>query len=82
MNTESSRKKDIDIARGIAILCIIIGHLGRPAINTINRVVFTFHVPIFFLISGFFFSEEGDILPFIKKKLKCLNLLVQMSRKS
>lgn len=40
-----NRVKYIDIARGIAILCIILGHLGNA---TINRIVYTFHVPIFF----------------------------------
>ena len=43
----------IDIARGIAIICIVLGHLGN---NTINRVVFTFHVPIFFFITGYIYA--------------------------
>lgn len=38
----------LDIAKGIAIICIVLGHLGIPAIN---RVVFTFHVPIFYFIT-------------------------------
>ena len=69
MKPEASRMKHIDIARGIAMLCIIIGHMD---INGINRVVFTFHVPIFFLISGYFISESGELRPFVLKRLRTL----------
>ena len=67
----SNRMKYIDVARGIAMLCIILGHLG---INEINRFVFTFHVPIFFVISGYFINENGDLGDFVKKKIKGLIL--------
>lgn len=39
-----NRIRSVDITRGIAIFSIIIGHLG---IGIVNRVVYTFHVPIF-----------------------------------
>ena len=41
----AGRLRFVDIAKGISIICIILGHLG---IHNITRVVFTFHVPIFF----------------------------------
>lgn len=50
---KKSRVQFLDIARGIAIICIILGHLNN---SLINRVVFTFHVPIFFFITGYFMS--------------------------
>lgn len=43
---EKNRVQYFDIARGIAMICIILGHLNN---SLINRVVFTFHVPIFSL---------------------------------
>lgn len=49
----------VDIARGIAIIAIIIGHMG---FKNVNRVVYTFHVPIFFLITGFFITESAKFL--------------------
>ncbi|WP_207662353.1 acyltransferase family protein [Coprococcus comes] len=48
---ENKRLQYIDIAKGIAMICIILGHMGNA---NINRVVFTFHVPIFFFITGYF----------------------------
>lgn len=35
------------------MLCIIAGHFG---IVSAERFVFTFHVPLFFLLSGYFLS--------------------------
>lgn len=63
----NNRLPEFDIAKGIAILCVILGHLGN---NTINRVVFVFHMPIFFLISGYFLSQSGTYKEFVVKKFK------------
>lgn len=59
----------IDVAKGIGIICVMLGHLG---IETIDKVVFTFHMPLFFLISGFFLNENASILEFTKQKAKRL----------
>ena len=59
----------IDVARGIAMICIILGHLGIPEID---RVVYAFHVPIFFLITGFFTNTKYSKKDFIKKKARTL----------
>ncbi len=63
------RLRYIDIAKGISIICIILGHLG---VAEINRVVFTFHVPIFFLITGYFVSSKRTVRQFIKVKFRTL----------
>jgi fucose 4-O-acetylase-like acetyltransferase len=55
-----------DIAKGIGIICVILGHLGFG-----SRIFSTFHMPLFFLISGYFYkySKNKD---FISKKAKQL----------
>lgn len=63
-----TRNRTIDITRGIAILSIIIGHLN---VWTINRVVFTFHVPIFFLLTGYFMKAE-PLCVHVRKKARTL----------
>ncbi len=65
----SNRVAFIDTARGIAMLCIIFGHLG---IDPINRVVYTFHVPLFFLITGYFVSTKPSVGDFTKKRARTL----------
>ncbi|MCR5777398.1 MAG: acyltransferase family protein, partial [Lachnospiraceae bacterium] len=69
MNANKNRIIPIDIARGIAIICIILGHLGQ---SSINRIVFTFHVPIFYFISGYFISRTKDLREFVHNKFKSL----------
>lgn len=53
----------LDIAKGIGILCVIIGHTfsGFPW-----YFVNSFHMPLFFMISGFFF-HSGEETKIIKK---------------
>ena len=65
---KSNRLRSVDIARSIGILAIIVGHFGIPAIV---RVVFTFHIPVFYLITGYFMKEE-PVLLFLRKKAKSL----------
>lgn len=49
------RKKGFDVARGIGIFLIVWSHTmsdGEP----LRSFLFSFHVPLFFLISGYFFE--------------------------
>lgn len=61
----------VDVARGIAIWCIVLGHQG---VSDINRFVFTFHVPIFFLLAGCFFTEGASWGQYLKTKARSLLL--------
>lgn len=65
----NKRIEYFDIAKGIAILCIIAGHLGSVRIN---QFVFTFHVPVFFLISGYFLNDRLPVKEYAKNKAKQL----------
>lgn len=69
LSTSAARENFIDIARGISILCIILGHFGIPSIN---RVVFTFHVPVFLMITGYFLSSRRTVTDFIRNKVRTL----------
>lgn len=64
-----TRIRYVDIAKGIAILCVIFGHTTllvggiaqQSAISdTLRHVCFTFHMPLFFIISGYFMHPERD----------------------
>lgn len=59
------RVRYFDIAKGVAIFCIIAGHMRN---TIINNFVFTFHVPIFFLISGYFLKSNRPFKEFVTKK--------------
>lgn len=66
---EKKRLQYLDIARGIGMICIILGHLGN---DTINRIVYPFHVPLFFLIAGYFINEKKNFTEFLKSRARTL----------
>ena len=58
----------MDLAKGIGILAVILGHVYK---NTVfGTLLYSFHLPLFFLISGYFFHYIHDFWVFLKKKLR------------
>lgn len=55
----SKREVWIDTARGIAILLVVLGHIF-PVEHKVNQIIYSFHVPIFFIISGMLLSINYD----------------------
>jgi fucose 4-O-acetylase-like acetyltransferase len=67
--SRNHRSPVVDIAKGIAIILVVYGHClrGLIAANIIpansaliptDYVVYTFHMPLFFLLSGLFFRQS------------------------
>ena len=63
------RDVGIDIAKTIAMVSIIMGHLG---VNSINKVVFTYHVTLFYLVAGYFTSTKLSVPQFVKHRFHTL----------
>lgn len=61
----SKREKWIDVCRAIAIILVLLGHNNPPFI----KYIFGFHVPMFFLISGYLYKDvqAGDEIKYLKK---------------
>lgn len=83
MNITSKRIEWIDVAKGLAIFLVIVGHTIHPH-SFSWTVIFTFHMPVFFIISGFLYKPR-DPSEIVAKKSKrllipyistCLILLV------
>ena len=78
MNTIISKKErniTFDIIKGIAIYLMVLGHCGSPG----HKFIYLFHMGVFFIISGYFFSEKNyksydNLKTFIKRKVKSLYL--------
>lgn len=64
-----NRLLEFDMLKGLGILGIVLGHLG---IESLSKIVFVFHVPLFYLISGYFLNTVGSFNNFLVKKLKQL----------
>ena len=60
----------IDILKGLGIILMVAGHCGAPFTN----FIYLFHMPIFFLASGYFYKASNSedfhsVLKFLKKKI-------------
>lgn len=85
MNTLTSpeRNSSIDVARGLGILLVVLGHAIRPdMLNTpwcefLFLLIYSIHMPLFFVLSGYTFAlSYRKYLPapaiFLKKRAKSL----------
>lgn len=69
------REIKYDIAKGLGIILMVAAHANIPA----KSFIYLFHMPLFFIISGYFFKPEyckdlNSLLQFIKKQWKRLIL--------
>lgn len=70
MNT--TRDITFDIMKGIGILLVIIGHLAH-GYGVLVPIIYTFHMPLFFIVSGYFYKEKSPVTLF-KRDIKLLIL--------
>ena len=69
----NKRVEWIDIAKGYGILCVIIGHLPLPFFRALRGEIYTFHMPLFFFLSGCVFSvNKYNFKEFLKRKIKTI----------
>lgn len=67
------RNTSIDIAKGLGMLLVIAGH-AIYGYGAIFRIIYSFHMPLFFFLSGLFLKKEIGILLLISKLTKSLLL--------
>ncbi|WP_234123164.1 acyltransferase family protein [Clostridium hydrogenum] len=67
---QNKRIEWIDVAKGIAMLLVILGHTSIP--NSNLKLILSFHMPLFFFLSGYTFKLKGNFLTYLKKKIKSL----------
>lgn len=65
------RDNTFDVMKGIGILAMVIGHCPIP--RWIESLIFVWHIPMFFIISGYFYRQYNE-KAYIKKNLRHLVL--------
>jgi fucose 4-O-acetylase-like acetyltransferase len=67
-----NRDTTISIAKGIAIILMVVAHAEAP--GWLCKFIFEFHMPLFFITAGYFFSTRylHDEATFVKKRIKGL----------
>ena len=68
------RNNTIDIAKGIGITLVVLGHnwITLNDKGTLFRIIFSFHMPLFFFTSGIFLKEVEPLKPFVLAKVDSL----------
>lgn len=64
-----NRIASLDTAKGIAILAVILGHYFQEFSPDKMNIVYCFHMPLFFLISGYCLSINKTFKDFAKSKI-------------
>ena len=62
--THNKRAADIDMLRAIGIILMLLGHVGFGKI--FETYISAFHMPLFFILSGFLFSNKRGFLRAIR----------------
>ena len=73
----NKRIEYIDIAKGLLILLVVIGHVQQnEPFTLLKQFIYTFHMPAFFIISGILFDKSRTankkFFPYVKKKIYTL----------
>lgn len=58
----------IDVLKGIGIILVVIGHVNTKGF--LVQWLYTFHMPLFFALSGYILYKFGKYIPFQKFLLK------------
>lgn len=66
----NKRNTQVDVMRGFGILLVIMGHVYAPHI--LKYIICSFHMPLFFIISGYYFKPERAPSEVAEKGLKRL----------
>ena len=67
----TNRLQWLDIAKGIAILLMVLGHSSIPSV--LSNFIWAFHMPLFFIASGWTTNwQKTDFKSFTKRKIQTL----------
>jgi fucose 4-O-acetylase-like acetyltransferase len=64
------RIRYIDVARGLGIFLVIIGHLNTDEL--LHNLIYSFHMPFFFFLSGYLNNRTSNFKILLSKKLRTL----------
>ena len=81
--TKLERLDWIDLSKGFGIILVVYGHvarglnsagLGFELFRQIDNVIYAFHMPLFFLLSGYFFLKSSEVgaLSYFKSKVSTI----------
>lgn len=68
----------IDFFRGVGIILMVMGHMAFGGLQgfgyLIEKYIHSFHMPMFFIISGYFYQKKVNWISFVKGKTRTIML--------
>ena len=66
------RNVTLDIMKGIGMVAVILGHTYTIPTHPYRNIFFSFHMPLFFILAGYFYKFDQDVKGRLKKDFKRL----------
>ncbi len=66
----SKRIDYLDVAKGLGIIFVVMGHAQMP----VGKYIYLFHIPLFFIISGYFYNTkyDDDLMGLVRRRINRL----------
>ena len=71
MTQTDQRNTSIDVLKGIAISAVVLGHHPYLANKAFN-IIFSFHIPLFYFVSGYLFNPEISFRELLRKRFNSI----------
>jgi acyltransferase len=84
----TKREEWIDNLKGLGIIIIVFGHSCYSSDSMVIKYIYTFHVPLFFFISGYLFKQKREMSTweYIRSRFKrliipyvCFNIIAYLT---
>ena len=73
MSSTNQREAWVDVLKGLAIMLVVLGHNQLTILCPIVfNIIFSFHIPLFFFISGYLFKPDIAGYDLCRKRVKSL----------
>lgn len=85
----NQRYEEIDVCKGLGMILVIIGHMLLLGTGMLRSWVWSFYMPMFVIVSGFFYKQQACekyiyslLLPYYKIGILCIILYAGLFRGS
>lgn len=68
LQSPTAPKEWIDALKGIGIVAVVLGHAFGWRDGSILPLIYLFHMPLFFFLSGYLYKPSPDLWVFLRKK--------------